>query len=155
MNKEIIINWNDVKDRAPLPHYVKEGSELCLIEDDGGFQILGTCLFPKEDPTLSSRSKVNHFHSIILLGNVDVVFALNIAWNTARAVAPKIGWKNMVSVETHTRVFHPIKIDQPYPFIVFLEPMKGNFKKVRLEILDVDNKTKLISVETKVNVSTE
>jgi len=149
MGKKITIKWNDVKNNAPLPHYICNGSNITIeIDDDGKIQASGTCLFPKNDKTLSKRKQVNHFHSIILLTNV--IFALNVVWNAARATAQVTNWEKMLSVETHTRVFHPIKIDQPYHFVALLEKMKKDFNKVTLKILDVDNKTELISVETTV-----
>ena len=148
--EQYTINWDNVKGIAPLPHYICNGSNVTVkINDDAVIQISGTCFFPKEDPTLSLRNKVNHFHTIRLLENV--VFALNVVWNAARTVSPNMGWEKMESVETQTRIFHPIMIDQDYTFHSTLKSMKGYFKEVTVEILK--DQVKYITVITKVIVA--
>lgn len=142
--------WDDVKNQCPPPHYIKPNSTVTV--EIGGGEIIkasGICLFPKEDPTLTSRRQVNHFHSILLLE--DVVFALNVIWNLARVIQPEKGWKDMVSVKTETRVFHPIEIGHSYAFYVYIEPLKGNFKKAKLRIVS-DEEIEYISAVTTVIV---
>lgn len=57
----------------------------------------------------------------------------------------------MVSVKTETRVFHPIEIGHSYAFYVYIEPLKGNFKKAKLRIVS-DEEIEYISAVTTVIV---
>ncbi|MCF7834932.1 hypothetical protein K9M48_02655 [Candidatus Gracilibacteria bacterium] len=132
MKKEIV-KWEDFSKKSPPPHYLDSKSDIVIEYDDKNVEMIGKCIFPSSDPTLESRGHVNHFHIIML---IDVVSALNVLWNGARIVKEKLGWEDMLSITTESKITQKLKLDILYVFEAKVKKVKMGLWQASLIIKD-------------------
>lgn len=141
------IKWNDFSEKTPPPQYVNSDSDIIVEYDNERIKMFGQCLFPSNDNTLNSRNHANHFHIIMLF---DVIYALNVIWNGARIVKEKLGWTEMFSITTKSKITQKIELDKKYTFEIEANKAKMNIWKINMYIKDQE---KIIAeVETTAHV---
>ena len=132
MKKEIV-NWKDFSENFPPPHYLDPESEIVVEYNEESIKMIGQCLFPSSDNTLKTRNHVNHFHVIML---IDVVYALNVLWNSARIAKEKLGWEEMLSITTKSKITQKFILDASYIFEIEARKAKMGIWKATLYIKD-------------------
>ncbi|MDR3168792.1 MAG: hypothetical protein LBU27_03385 [Candidatus Peribacteria bacterium] len=144
MNKKIV-SWEEYRQSSPLPHYVDSTENLVVIYNDKEIRISGKCLFPSSDPTLKPREHANHFHVVML---IDVVETLNVLWNASRVAKSFLGFSQMLSIETNSRITEKFVLDTSYRFEVQATKGTHDFWNVELKIYNSDGKV-IATVECK------
>lgn len=148
MKTKTKVSWKDFERKAPLPHYLCPDSNIAIEYDEETIEMTGNCLFPSRDKTLKARGHVNHFHVIML---IDVIYALNVLWNSARIVKSKLGWETMLAITTKSKITTKFKLDKQYLFYLKGEKAKMGIWSVTLSISDDENKI-IAEVEVKAKV---